>query len=107
MLTQKGKRKASQLKTSQVRLENFFHYVIGIPKDSSNKISKIFSHYLDTKTRKRFIEFYRIMIDFKPENSADLVEFIKQSRKEVKVNEIPADVIKITDDNYPEEEEEM
>lgn len=108
VLTPRGKRKAQSLFTMQKRIKNFFHYVLGISVDISEKLARHLSHYLTARTRERIKEFYKLVIDFKEDQANELRKFIEESRKLVNVTELPEDVLEDLKalEREPEEEEE-
>jgi Mn-dependent DtxR family transcriptional regulator len=108
ILTSRGKRKAQSLYALQKRIKNFFHYVLGISIDVSEKLARHLSHYLTARTRERIKEFYRLIIDFSEDKAKELRKFIEESRKLVNVTALPEEVIEDLKamEKEPEEEEE-
>ncbi len=110
VLTPKGKRKAQNMKVLQRRIGNFFHYVIGVSEDIAEKLARHLSHFLNTKTRQRIRNFYKIIIDFDPSRAEELCAFIEESRRLVNASTLPSDVLQDLESSTPgdetEEEEE-
>lgn len=106
VLTQRGKRKAQNLYSLQKRIKNFFHYVLGISTDISEKLSRHLSHYLTARTRERIKEFYKLVIDFTEDKAKHLKEFIQESRRLVNVTELPEEVLEDLKAMEKEAEEE-
>ncbi|HEY8542420.1 MAG TPA: metal-dependent transcriptional regulator [Pseudothermotoga sp.] len=105
ILTNKGKRKAQIMRVLQQRICNFFYYVLGVPVDVSDKISKHLSHYLTARARERVKEFYRLILDFDETKAKDLRKFIEESRKLVNVEQLPQEVLEDIKAAEIEEEE--
>ncbi|ABV33646.1 MULTISPECIES: metal-dependent transcriptional regulator [Pseudothermotoga] len=106
ILTNKGKRKAQTMRTLQQRICNFFYYVLGIPIEVSEKLSKHLSHYLTARTRDRIKDFYKIIIDFDETKAKDLRNFIEESRQLINVTHLPAEVLEDIKAVETEEDEE-
>lgn len=106
ILTARGKRKAQSLYALQRRIKNFFHYVLGMSADVSEKLARILSHYLTARTRERVKDFYRLIIDFNEDKAKDLKKFIEESRKMVNVAELPEEVLEDLKNMEKQSEEE-
>ncbi|MBC7121836.1 MAG: metal-dependent transcriptional regulator, partial [Pseudothermotoga sp.] len=90
----------------QRRIKNFFHYVLGISIDISEKLARHLSHYLTARTRERIKDFYRLIIDFSEDKAKELREFIEESRKLVNAPTLPEEVLEDLKAMEKETEEE-
>ena len=80
-LTDKGKKHAKSKVAIQERFRNFFKCVMGLEELTADKLSRVFSHFVDEKIDQRFRKFYGIMMEFDEKSVEELKAFIEESKK--------------------------
>lgn len=81
-LTEKGEKRAEELKRIHSKIFDFFTKIIGLPEYIADKISCQIEHFIDSKTQEKFEEFENILEKVPEKGCDELLEFLRSSNKD-------------------------